>query len=312
MFSIRVREKLWTARRLFFKPPGLIHRLRLYFAFRIFAARWKATESFDLKIPEVTASPDNARIPRVPGAGTIKEGFLIMHNGIRIVPDSYVGEGMTRLLQANRGVHEPQEEVAFARVLQWLPRGASMLELGSYWAFYSLWFSREIPGARCHCVEPVAENLRFGEANFRANGRSAQFLQGFIGAQDRAGDGEHPATYCVDSLMERFRLDRLGLLHADIQGHEMEMLRGARRSLAEGKVDFVFISSHSNLLHYQCLEFLESLHYRVLAEADLLETFSHDGVIVAARSALPHLEPIVIAKKVPGLLPSRQAGAEAE
>ena len=41
--------KLYTARRLFFKAPGLVQRLRLYREYRRFSAVWDATKDFDLK-----------------------------------------------------------------------------------------------------------------------------------------------------------------------------------------------------------------------------------------------------------------------
>ncbi|MCC7517950.1 MAG: FkbM family methyltransferase [Verrucomicrobiae bacterium] len=297
---MRRLDKFEMARRILLRPPGVIHRMRLYVAFRIFAARWAATESFDLKIREVLASPDNARIPKVNGAGTLQDGCLIMHNGVRVVPNSYVGEGMTRLLRANGGVHEPQEEFAFSQVLRWLSPKASMLELGSYWAFYSLWFGQCVAGAKCFCVEPEEENLHFGQMNFETNGRKARFLRAFVGESDRpAQEAAVAPTRCVDSLMREFALNHLDLLHADIQGHELEMLQGARESLEKRNIDYVFISSHSNRLHYECLDLLERSGYVVLADADLLETFSHDGVIVAGRKGLPHLQAIPISKKKP-------------
>src|SRR4030088_1143609 len=102
--SRTLAAKLFTARHIFFKRPGLFERVRLYREFRRFSRQWEATEDFALKIRDVCAAPDNTRIPRVPQAGQIVNGHLIMHNGLRIVPDSYTGEGMTRLLEKNRGV----------------------------------------------------------------------------------------------------------------------------------------------------------------------------------------------------------------
>ena len=96
-------SKLFTARHIFFKSPGLLERLRLYRQFRQFSSEWEATEDFALKIRDVCAAPDNRHVPRVPNAGQIEDGFLIMHNGIRVVPDSYTGSGMTDLLRQNRG-----------------------------------------------------------------------------------------------------------------------------------------------------------------------------------------------------------------
>ena len=292
-------SKLFTARHIFFKSPGLLQRLRLYRQFRQFSSEWEATEDFALKIRDVCAAPDNRHVPRVPNAGQIEDGFLIMHNGIRVVPDSYTGSGMTDLLRQNRGVHEPQEEMAFAQVLAWLKERAAaastMIELGSYWAFYSLWFSAEMAGPRCFCVEPEGENLDFGKRNFAANGRTADFTQAFVGAAyaPAAQPGGIP-TVSVDSLIRDKGIGHVEILHADIQGYELQMLEGARESFAAGKIDYVFVSSHSNFLHYRCLETLAQSGFTILAEVDLLETYSTDGIIVAGRTGLPRLEKIPV------------------
>ena len=57
------------------------------------------------------------------------------------------------VLHRNRGVHEPGEERMFAEVIRRMPPGALMIELGSYWAFYSTWFGKAVPSARIFCVE---------------------------------------------------------------------------------------------------------------------------------------------------------------
>jgi hypothetical protein len=296
LLSMRsMRGKWYTFRHLFFKPPGLLCRLRLYAAFRRFSREWAATEDFELKIRDVCAGPDNAKIPRVPDAGKVIDGYLIMHNGIKIVPDSYTGAGMTKLLQDNGGVHEPQEEFAFGQVLNWLrERGSSsytMVELGSYWAFYSVWFQSMLSGGDCFCVEPLKENMEFGRKNFSANGRTGDFTQAYIGATPLGGE---PPTISVDSLIRDKGIEHIDILHADIQGYELEMLQGATEAFGRKMIDYVFVSTHHNFLHYRCMEELEKHGFKILAEADLLETYSTDGVIIAGRLGLPHLETINI------------------
>ncbi len=101
-------------------------------------------------------------------------------------------------------------------------------------------------------------------------------------------------TVSVDSLLRDKCLSHVDLLHADIQGYELQKLEGARESFAARRIDYVFVSTHSNFLHYRCIETLERSGYAILAEADLLETYSTDGVIVAGRRDLPRLEVIPI------------------
>lgn len=290
-----VRDKVYTARHLFFKAPGILQRLRLYLEFRRFSRQWAKSEDFELKIRDVCAAPDNEQIPRSPQAGQIVGGHLMMHNGLPIIPDSYTGEGMTRLLARNGGVHEPQEELAFMEVLSRIrdvgAASHTMIELGSYWAFYSLWFAAELADASCYCVEPQTKNLEFGKKNFSINRRTGDFTQAYLGAEPQDGS---PPVVSVDSFIRQKQIEHVDILHADIQGYELEMLKGAREAFAREMIDYVFISSHHNFLHYRCIEELSRAGFEILAEVDLLETYSTDGVIVAARKALPSTEKIAI------------------
>src|SRR5437879_4175605 len=112
------------------------------------------------RINNVVKCRDNNKIIRVNNAGKIVSGYLIMHNGIKINHLSYYGESLKELLEKNRGVHEPQEEFIFQEVLkEGIRDGAVMLELGSYWAFYSMWFYREVKNAQCHMIEANQKSL---------------------------------------------------------------------------------------------------------------------------------------------------------
>ena len=232
------------------------------------------------RIDDALACPDNASIPRVPEAGQLVDGVLTMHNGIQVGGLGYYGAGIMNMLIDNCGVHEPQEERAFGEVLKQVPPGSVMLELGAYWAFYSLWFAQEITDADCYLLEPHPTNIRSGQINFQLNQRTATFNQAYVGAVDSAAeDGIDVVT--VDSHCQHRGIDRLAVLHSDIQGAEADMLRGAGRMLAAGDIDFLFISTHSNELHAECIRILQSHGYSILASADLEQTYSVDGLIVA-------------------------------
>jgi hypothetical protein len=246
----------------------------------------KINERWRKKIETVTASPDNQHIPRVSDAGCLEAGLLTMHNGIKVGARGYYGDGYLNLLAANKGVHEPQEERAFAEVLKLLPSSATMLELGSYWAFYSLWFAKEVHTPCCHMVEPNYACLLSGKENFRRQGLVGQFTQAYIADQmNVASDGTDVIS--VDGYCAKHGIDRLEILHSDIQGAEVAMLAGARRMLSSQKVDYVFISTHSNVLHHECITALEAQAYVILASADIDDTYSGDGLIVAKG---PHIE----------------------
>ncbi|MBJ7900322.1 MAG: hypothetical protein GC158_10480 [Cyanobacteria bacterium RI_101] len=250
-------------------------------------AYWRA------RIDDVIACPDNARIPRDPGAGQLEGYTITMHNGVRVCADGYYGAGNLNMLIENKGVHEPQEEYAFAQVIELLPEECVMLELGAYWGFYSLSLLQRRPKAACFLVEPELRNLVSGKLNFRLNGRKGHFTQARVGQAPQT----HPKTISVDSFCAERGIQHLHILHSDIQGHEVAMLEGASHFLGEGKADFLFLSTHSNELHRSCLDKLKTFGYVILADADKDETFSFDGLIVAKRQSLKEPQSIEISKK---------------
>lgn len=238
---------------------------------------------------------DNAFIPRVETAGRVVDGYMIMHNGIKVCANGYYGTGMRELLIENRGCHEPQEERVFQEVLKWLPQRATMLELGAAWGFYSLWFHKSVAAPRCILVEPDKMNLDYGKANFSANKMVADFEWAAIGDKESIADGLKTTT--VDTLAHEKGIERIHILHSDIQGYELAMLQGAKKSFDDGKIDFVFISTHTPELHNACRSFLLGRKFIILADVDLDNTYSWDGVIVAVRPGVPAPQPISISRR---------------
>ncbi len=267
--------------RIAFSPARKIWRwafgIRCYFiAYRELSAR--ATLVLDC--------PDLNRLPYVREAGQTRGKVQVMHNGIRIEKGCYYNRGCIPLFRRTHGVHEPQEEIAFATVLPQLPPDATMLELGSYWAFYSIWFARDVPGGRCHLVEPVPANLDLGARNFRLNGLTpASVTRGFVAEKpSRTAEGVDIIT--VDQLAAKLPLHHIHLLHADIQASERAMLDGARQMIAHGQIDYFFVSTHGDALHASCRNFLTEHHYDLLMDLPQSQCFSVDGILVARRRGL--------------------------
>jgi len=260
------------------------------------------------RIDDVVKCPDNRHITRVPDAGAFADGQVVMHNGIKVVGLGYYGAGILNMLLENRGVHEPQEERAFGAVLANIPAGSTILELGAYWAYYSVWFAKSVPNAKCYLVEPEAENLRSGEMNFQLNNAAGSFTQAFVGSSERT-DRDGRRFVSVDSFCARNQVHHLAILHADIQGAEADMLRGAKATLERKAADWVFISTHSNKLHNECADILGAYGYIIMASADLDDTYSTDGLLVA--KAHPALEPatLEISKKRQGAPTATTANA---
>ena len=103
--------------------------------------------------------------------------------------------------------------------------------------------------------------------------------------------------FCVDKFCEAHQIFQLNMLHSDIQGFEYLMLQGAEQMLKREAIDYIFLSSHSQELHETCVQYLTDHNYQILASADLQETYSFDGLIVAKRKSLIGPNELAISKK---------------
>lgn len=244
-------------------------------------------------------------VPKVDGAGEVVERdgtrLQVMHNGVVIEEGCYYGAWMTEIIRRLRGHHEPQEEAAFHAVVERLredpPPEPVMVELGSFWAYYSLWFAHALAGARLILVEPDPGHLEVGRHNLARNGVDGRFVHGAVGLPDGGAGGlvcesdgiERPVGLVgVDGLMAREGLERVDLLLCDVQGAEMAMLLGAADALATGRIRFLVVSTHHHSIcgdpsiHQRCLDVLLARGAHIVAEHTIGESFSGDGLIVAS------------------------------
>lgn len=230
-------------------------------------------QTFPERFIDVMSDPSNLLIPRVPRAGHVDRGWVTLHNGLEVLLNGYYGS-FTQILIMNKGVHEPSEERMFAEVLTHIRPGGVMIELGSYWAFYTMWFRQVVPEAHNYCIEPNYLNLQVGIRNCQHNhlDASVDFTQAVV---------DHQHLHVSDFANQK-KITQIDLLHSDIQGAELEMLTDMIPLLDQKKIHYLFISTHSDQLHADCLRLLQQHQYRIIAQADYEhETFCFDGIIVA-------------------------------
>jgi FkbM family methyltransferase len=249
------------------------------------------------------------RIEKVPDAGTIRtvngHDVQVMHNGVVVEKDCYGGPWMTEIIARLRGHHEPQEEVAFAEIVERLTADTPepvMVELGSSWAYYSLWLKSEIPAATVVLLEPDPANLQVGVRNFKLNGLSvASAVHAAVGAHhdttikltcesDRVTRPIRAVT--LDGLMGDEHLSRVDLVLCDVQGAETDMLAGATEAVRSGRVRFMVISTHwfdtEPLIHQTCRLLVERLGGHIICEHSVPESCSGDGLIVTSFDPRDH------------------------
>lgn len=231
---------------------------------------------------DVIADPLNYLIRKHPHAGTVTDDLLTLHNGLKVAacpPYAYYGD-FSKLLVYNRGIHEPLEELCFQQLLDISERKSphSILELGAYWGHYSMWMKHTLPHTSAILVEPEPNNLASGCFNFAQNKLKAQFISDFVGHNN----------FSVDKFLKDSQLNKLTVLHSDIQGYESEMLDGAFESFSSSSIDYTFISTHGELLHKEIVRKLESFDYNIEIEScPENHSTSFDGLVVASSKKTP-------------------------
>ena len=243
-------------------------------------------------------------LPRHKDAGTCRvndSGYAVqvMHNGLEVLYGRYYGSWVNEIIARLGGVHEPQEERVFHALLPHMPRGAVMVEAGCYWGYYAMWFASAVAQSRVYLVEPHPRQMAVAETNFAINGLQGDFTSAYFGSypenKRRIQEGRLGALprLTVPEFMTMKGLDRITMLHSDIQGHEEEMLHGARELLQTRRIDWLCISTHGRR-HPACRALLEAAGYRIIAEHDVASSASADGLLVAQSPALPPIPPVEI------------------
>jgi hypothetical protein len=251
--------------------------------------------SFESRVKLTSSCKDCDNLERSEKAGQIVveksgEKYQYMFNGVKILYNTYHSPWMNTIIRNLKGHHEPQEELCFFYVLKTLGKNANMLELGSNWSYYSIWFNKEIEHPFNICIEPIFKNLRNGKNNSNFNDcRNMKFIQGSIGKDYKQnlifenwdGDLINLTQYNTEYIIKSNNNLYLDIIHSDIQGSELDMLKGSQNVL--NNIGYYIISTH-NGKHNLCIEFLKNNSFTILVEHTEEESYSSDGLILAVNS----------------------------
>lgn len=253
---------------------------------------------------ELTVSCRDADVlPKVDGAGQVFDSphgpVQRMHNGLDVPHKGYFDEWMAEIIERLEGHHEPQEELAFARVLERIDRPHPvMIELGCFWAYYSTWFLRSFPEGISVAAEPDPDHLEVGRRTAEINGVEIRFEQAAGGGSDddvlelpseaQPGVVHRVPVRTVPTIVAEHDLDLVDVLHLDIQGSELDVLESCRELIAGGRIRFVVVSTHHHsisgdpMIHQRVIDLVREMGGHVIAEHTILESFSGDGLVVGS------------------------------
>jgi FkbM family methyltransferase len=247
---------------------------------------------------------DSNLIPKVDRAGEVVnqhgEPYQIMHNGLKVTSGGYYGAWMREIIQILRGHHEPQEEKVFHEIVQRASPSGLMIELGCYWAYYSLWFLKDHPGRKAIGLEPDPNHLYVAKKNAFLNQLQNQFtpMNGLSSATSspaiklttETGHKLDLIGYTIEDLLRTTSETQVEILHCDAQGAEAYIVDQVIKLGKSNLLRFCIISTHAYeitgdpLTHQRCLEKLRSAGAQIIAEHDVHESYSGDGLIAASFS----------------------------
>jgi FkbM family methyltransferase len=128
-------------------------------------------------------------------------------------------------------------------------------------------------------LEPTGE-----KKEIRLSARWKRFLES-IGLRKPKNITLTIPTITVDTLVKRIGRP-IDLLQMDVQGLEVEVLRGSAKSMSEGAIRTFLIGTHGRMigvpLHHECRELLQAAGYTI--EIDQPDTKEQpDGILVARK-----------------------------
>jgi FkbM family methyltransferase len=167
-----------------------------------------------------------------------------------------------------------------AAMVKWVRPGEVAFDIGANVGFLTILASRLVgPAGRVVAFEPEPRNLERlrrhcdwnGAANVRiieaaVSSRSGKGRLGVAGDQSSAGldpRGEIDVTLvAIDELVQSHEIPPPEFMKVDVEGHELDVLRGARRTIEESQ-PVIVLAAHGSARAAECRGSLEAGGYGI-------------------------------------------------
>lgn len=149
-----------------------------------------------------------------------------------------------------------------------------MIELGCYWAVWSILFGKKFPNATLILNDLDKFKLNVGRANIALNDLKCT---GYLGKADQYGN----------FLGEMFRVSkvpRVDLLHMDIQGAELGLSFYLLSKLQEKFIDNIIVATHSTKIHNTVVKrFSDIPGYEIISNIEYTGGKTGDGEVILSK-----------------------------
>jgi FkbM family methyltransferase len=206
---------------------------------------------------------------------TLKYGFKVKYNQFgSVVNEDYFDEKEIFLIE--------KFEKIVLELKDKKKETYSMIELGSNQAYYSLLFKSILKdeNVKSIMVEPYEPYLERGVEHFEINNYPGIFVNKSIGDKWVAHHTTFKVeTISVDELLKEHELNNLDILHSDIDGSELTMLKGCESSLSNKIINYMVILTHGVNTHMECLNLISKYDYKILID-HREQNVGDDGLII--------------------------------
>ena len=165
----------------------------------------------------------------------------------------------------------------------------TMLELGCFWAMWTIIFGKRFPNAHLIVLEGNSDKLAVGLTNLSMNGLSAKAYFNTINSQYSLSKPEFGDLVQDITLAKIFEIDNIkaiDILHLDIQGAEENFHKEIISYLSKGLIHNVVMGTHSEPLHQMILNDLDILNKHFIIENIPYIKGLGDGEIIIKRKYL--------------------------
>lgn len=230
---------------------------------------------------------------------------LILRLPLKLIPKSTILPIFQGILRGSKwikgsgvntywlGTYEKDQQIDFAKKIK---SGDVVYDIGANVGFYSLIASKMAgKNGKVYAFEPAPRNLIHLKKHLELNKcENSIAVSGAVSDKKDLvyfNDGDHAATGFLSKnngniLVPTFDLDELvenkiimapNLMKIDVEGAEFDVLNGAKNIL-EKYHPTIFLSTHNDKVHKECINLLRSLNYK-LESMNTLSLEKTDGVL---------------------------------
>ncbi len=207
------------------------------------------------------------------------------------------------------GSYEFEKQQLFVKVLESLEANSTIFDVGANVGFYSMLSATVLPSSNVYAFEPLPRNIDFLRRHIALNKfENIKLIPSAVGSVKGTAlfdDSTNPSmgalspdgktqveVVCVDDLLSSGFIRVPDLIKMDIEGGEIEALKGMQNMLKNQPPKAIFLSTHGSEIHDTCCKILTSSGFVLISIND------NDELIAVHPQFLKKLPAEILRKKI--------------